>query len=68
MVRVLYHMQLLEHTRCSRKFIVESLGRGKVEHMSETRDFERFGDTFWCEIRCFRCAARTVEHEFELHK
>ena len=44
------------------------MGEGKVEHMGENRDFERFGDIFWCEIRCFRCAARTVEHEFELYK
>ena len=67
-VRVLYHMQVWETTRHSRKFIGKSLGRPKVEHMSENRDFERFGDTFWCEIRCFRCAARTVEHEFEFLK
>ena len=60
MVRVLYHMQVWETTRHSRKFIGKSVGGGMVEHMSENRDFERFGDTFWCEIRCFRCAARTV--------
>ena len=68
MVRVLYHMQLLEHTRCSRKFIGESVGGGAVGHMSENRDFEWFGGMFWCEIWCFRCAARTVGHEFESYK
>ena len=39
-VRVLYHMQLLEHTRCSRKFIGKNAGAAKVEHMNENRDFE----------------------------
>ena len=36
--------------------------------MSQNCDFEWAGGIFWCEIWCFRCAARTVEHEFELHK
>ena len=67
-MRVLYHMQVWETTRHSRKFIVKNAGALKVQHMSGNRDFERFGDTFWCEISCFRCAARTVEHEFELYK
>ena len=65
---VLYHMQVWETTRHSRKFIGKSLRQGKVEHMSEHRDFEWAGGTFWCEIWCFRCAARTVEHEFEFLK
>ena len=36
--------------------------------MSENREFERFGDTFWCGILCLRCAARTAGHEFEFYK
>ena len=68
MVRVLYHMQVWEPTLCSRKSIGKSLGAPKVQHTSENRDFAWFGGTFWCEILCFRCAARTVGHEFELHK
>ena len=39
-LRVLYHMQVRETTRCSRKFNGKSLGQGKVEHMGENRDFE----------------------------
>ena len=34
-VRVLYHMQVWESTRHSRKFIGKSLGERKVEHVSE---------------------------------
>ena len=39
-VQVLYHMQVWETPRHSRKFIGSSLGGTKVEHMSENRDFE----------------------------
>ena len=39
-VRVLYHAQLSGHTRCCRKFIGESVGEGKVEHVDGNRDFE----------------------------
>ena len=39
-VLVLYHMQVWETPRHSRKFIGSSLGGTKVEHMSENRDFE----------------------------
>ena len=35
MVRVLYHMQVVEHTRCSRKFIGKSLGEPKIWHKSK---------------------------------
>ena len=34
-VRVLYHMQVWETTRCSRKFIGKSVGDSKVEHRSD---------------------------------
>ena len=64
MVRVLYHMQAVEHTRCSRKFIRENAGEGQVLHMSENHDFERFGGIFWAKVWCFSCAARTVAQQF----
>ena len=63
-VRVLYHMQVVEHTRCSRKFIGKSFGGTKVLHMSKNDDFERFGGIFWAKIRCFSCAARTIVQQF----
>ena len=46
MVRVLYHMQVVERTRCFRKFTGKSLGAPKILHMSENHDFERFGGIF----------------------
>ena len=39
-VRVLCHMQVLEHTRCSRKLVGKNAGGTSVEHVSENRDFE----------------------------
>ena len=68
MVRVLYHMQVVEHTGCSRKIIGKSLGGSKILHMSENHDFERFGGIFWAKIWCFRCAARTVDNQFGYYK
>ena len=38
MLRVLYHMQVVEHTRCSRKFIGKSFGEPKILHMGKNRD------------------------------
>ena len=35
MVRVLYHMHVLQKTRHSRKVIGKSVGEAMVEHMSE---------------------------------
>ena len=40
------HMQVVEHTRCSRKFIRKNAGGTKILHMSEIHDFERFGGVF----------------------
>ena len=67
-VRILYHMQVVGRTRCSRKLLGKSLGGYKVLHVSENCEFERFGGIFLVNILCFRCAARTVGHEFELYK
>ena len=59
MVRVLYHMQVVEHTMCSRKITRTNVGDGKILHMSENRDFERFGGTFWREF-CVAAALRAL--------
>ena len=67
-VRVLYHMQVVEHTRCYRKFIGKSLGEPKILHISENDDFERFGGIFWVKIPCFGCAARTAAQQIGLSK
>ena len=68
MLRVLYHMQVVEYTRCSRQFIGKSLGEDKILHMSENHDFERFGERFWAEIWCFGCAARIVAQQIGFSK
>ena len=68
MVRVLYHMQVVEHRRCPRKFIRKNAGGYKILHMSKNRDFERFGGIFWAKIWCFRCAARTIAQQIGFSK
>ena len=68
MVGVLYHMQVVEHTRCARKFIGKSLKGLKILHISKNDDFERFGGRFFAKIWCFGCAARTVAQRIGFFK
>ena len=54
-----------EHSVALKKLKIKFRIRLHFWHVGENSDFERFGDTFWCEIWCFRCAARTVGHQFD---
>ena len=63
-----YHMQLLAHTRYSRKFIVKSSSGPKILQMSQNHGSLCFGDVFCGVFGGFSRAARTAVYQIEFLK